>query len=472
MNFKNTPMKLKLLSILLLIVSNNAVAQCWTQIAAGTFHTVAIQANGTLWAWGLNDKGQLGDGTTTNKNIPTQIGTDTDWAIITAAGYNTLAVKTDGSLWSWGSNESGQIGDGNQGSGLYNLIPTQVGSDTDWVKITAGGSTFAIKSDSTLWGWGYNVNGRLGTGDMLEHYTPVQIGIDSDWADVSGGGNQTLALKSDNTLWGWGLNKNGSLAIGAVNNFVPVPTQTGNNTADWQKIEVGGCCSSKMIKTDGSLWAMGANNQGNIGDGGTVDLNVSTQVGVDTNWDTISTSLHSCGLKINGSMWCWGLNSLGQLGDGTFINKNVPIEIDNYSWLEVHTGLGHTVAIAADNSHYSWGWNNYGQLGDGTFVDRNIPIQIGNICNLSTNDFNINTNIKFFPNPTTAFVTVSYHLKENALVEISINNNLGQLLYRKNEYAIIGTNEDQIDLSTYKAGLYLLTLKTATGSVTVKIIKQ
>jgi alpha-tubulin suppressor-like RCC1 family protein len=169
-------------------------------------------------------------------------------------------------------------------------------------------------------GWGDNIDGRLGTGNIVPHYTPVQIGIDTDWMDVSAGGNQTLGLKTDNTLWGLGLNKNGSLAIGEVNNFLLTPTQTGNNTADWEKISVVGCCSSKMIKTDGTLWAMGSGTQGNIGNGNSIDVNTPTQVGEDTDWETMTTSFHTLATKNDSSLWAWGVNSFAQLGDNTLIN--------------------------------------------------------------------------------------------------------------------------------------------------------
>jgi alpha-tubulin suppressor-like RCC1 family protein len=138
------------ITVVFLLFTVNNFAQCWKEIAAGSCHSVAIKADGTLWAWGLNDKGQLGDGMTINKNIPTQIGTDNDWAVIDAEGSNSLALKIDGTLWSWGNNITGQIGDGNFGAGLINTTPTQIGQDNDWVKIACA-RTFAIKSNGTLW---------------------------------------------------------------------------------------------------------------------------------------------------------------------------------------------------------------------------------------------------------------------------------------------------------------------------------
>ncbi len=465
-------MKKLLFLIFIYSLSLPSLAQCWTQVAAGTYHTVAIKSDGTLWAWGLNDKGQLGDGTSVNKNVPTQIGIGDDWSIVTAYGYNTLAIKTDGTLWSWGNNSVGQVGDGNHGNGVIMNIPIQLGIDNDWVKV-APSRAFAIKSNGTLWGWGDNADGRLGTGDMTPHYTPFQIGIENDWTDVDAGGNQTLALKTNHTLWGWGLNKSGSLAIGAVNNFVLVPTQTGNNTADWEKISVGGCCSSKMIKSDGSLWGIGAGSYGNLGNGETTDTNTPINIGNQTDWDRISTSNHTCGIKNNNTLWVWGNNAQGQLGDGTTINKSIPLQIgQDINWASVKTGLTHTVALSTSGDLYSWGWNNYGQLGDGTVINRNVITSIGSLCTLNISNYNIQEDVKIFPNPSSGILNVRFKTGERGNNVIIISDILGQKIFEQKFFALPETNETQIDLSTYNAGLYLLTLKTATGSVTVKVIKQ
>jgi alpha-tubulin suppressor-like RCC1 family protein len=421
----------------------------------------------------LNDKGQLGDGTTINRNVPTQIGTDSDWAIIKAFTATNLALKTDGSLWSWGNNNYGQGGDGNFGTGVFNTSPTHVGNDNDWVKIASGDFAFAIKSNGTLWGWGANVVGNLGTGNTDPHYIPFQIGTDTDWNDVSSGASQTLALKIGNTLWGWGLNKSGSLAIGPVNNMVLVPTQTGDNTADWEKISVGGCCSSKMIKTDGTLWAMGSGTQGNIGNGNSLDVNTPTQVDEDTDWETMTTSFHTLAIKNDSSLWGWGLNLSGQLGDGTLINKNIPIEItSNIDWSKLATGLGHTIAITTNGTLYSWGRNDYSQLGNGTNVNLNVPAQVGSECSLNRNSFKNEINFKISPNPTTDIVNIDYSLKEDSFIEAILCNSIGQILSNNKYNAIKGKNETQINISTYAKGIYLLTLKAAGESVTVKVIKQ
>jgi len=474
---KAKSMKQKTLLILLFcIFSNTLFSQCWKEVAAGSDHTLAIKTDGTLWAWGRNDYGQLGDGTTVNKNIPTQIGSDADWAFIDGESYNSMALKNDGSLWCWGNNLGGQVGNGNFGVGANALIPSRIGTDNDWAKISTGGTrTYAIKSNGTLWGCGYNTNGLLGIGDTTTHYTLIQIGADTDWLDISAASNQVLAVKMNGSLWGWGLNKGGSLAIGIpdLGPIIMMPTQTGNNTNDWQKAAVGGCCSSKMIKTDGSLWAMGSGAYGNLGTGNLVDVNNPVQIGIDSDWVTVSTTSHSFGIKANGTLWGWGLNYIGQLGDGTLVDKNVPINVaSGMTWKKTALGRTHSIAINEDGTLYAWGGSEFGQIGDGTFLARNTPVLIGSGCLLNAKDFKSLKRLKVYPNPAKNATTINYELNENKAIGLIITNSLGQEMFSNIINGQSGNNETPIDLSAYSVGMYLLTLKTATESVTVKLIKQ
>lgn len=463
--------------LLFIAISYNSFSQCWKEIVAGAEHTIALKTDGTLWAWGNNDNGQLGDGTTISKNIPTQIGTDADWAIIESQGASAFAIKTDGSLWGWGINSFGQLGDGNFGFGVISTIPSRIGLDNDWIKVTSGSVvTHGIKSNGTLWGWGKNTEGRLGTGDFLPHYTPFQIGTDSDWIDVNSGGNQTLAIKANNTIWGWGLNKAGSLAIGppSESNYIITPTQTGNNSSDWAKIEVGGCCGSKLIKTAGTHWAMGLGTNGNIGNGDTQEaINTPTQVNADTDWKSIATFNHTCAIKNNGTLWAWGANFQGQIGDGTFINRTTPIQIGtNITWKTVKAGAFHTVALSSANTLYAWGWNNYGQLGDGTLIDKAVITQIGNACLLSSTEFETIQSLLVVPNPTANFVTVHFLISQSADVTCTITNALGQIVYNKITQYMLGKNQESIDLNALATGVYYLSLRSNNQLKNIKIIKK
>ena len=148
----------------------------WASVAAAFTHTMAIKTDGSLWAWGSNTGGQLGDGTTTDHSSPVHIGTDTDWAAVAPGSGHTVAVKIDGSLWAWGSNSFGQLGDGTTTS---RLTPAQVGNDTDWLTAAAAAHSVGLKTDGTIWTWGYNGNGQIGDGTPFDHSKPLQIGTDA-----------------------------------------------------------------------------------------------------------------------------------------------------------------------------------------------------------------------------------------------------------------------------------------------------
>ena len=464
-------------SLILIILSQTVFSQCWKDIAAGQQHSLAIKADGTLWAWGRNQYGQLGDGTAANKSISTQIGSDTDWASIYAYGFNSIAQKTDGSLWAWGDNSRGQIGDGNHGPLIFNSTPTLIGTDTDWLKIASSGSqTYAIKSDGTLWGWGKGQ--YLGNGDLIDKYTPFQIEADTNWSDIVSSLDNRLALKTDNSLWGWGQNSNGALGTGTITTPISVPTQIGNNTNDWSKISTGtgnGASTSMMLKTNGSLWGMGMNERGTLGIGSTsAFVLIPGQVATDTDWVAIKTGGESSfGLKANGTLWGWGLNNVGQLGDGTLVDKNVPVAIGiAVVWQKIVSTNGFVLALSSDNTLYSWGWNNYGHLGDGTLVNKNLPSLIGNSCPLSTTTFDSFNSFQLYPNPTESSTTVSYTSNENTTVFITIANSLGQLIYNVEQNSTIGANQQNINLSSYSAGIYFVTLKSQHKRPTIKLIKN
>jgi hypothetical protein len=145
----------------------------WKSISGGNNHSLAIKQDGTLWAWGLNFYGELGDGTNAEKYIPTHIGVATNWQSLSAGIHHSLAIKQDGTLWAWGYNNEGRLGDGTQ---LDKNVPTLIGITSNWVSVS-GGSThsFAVRQDGTLWSWGQNFYGSLGDGTNVNHYMPAII---------------------------------------------------------------------------------------------------------------------------------------------------------------------------------------------------------------------------------------------------------------------------------------------------------
>jgi len=189
----------------------------WSAISAGPYHTVALKTNGTLWAWGDNWYGQLGDGTRMDQHVPIRIGSDANWTAISASDVNTVALKADGTLWAWGVKGCAQLGDGTI---VIQPAPIWVGYDTNWVAISSAvADTIALKSDGTLWAWGCSGwSNVLGDGSTDPKYisTPVRIGNDTNWSSIAAGGYHTMALKSDGTLWSWGWNFYGQLGDGTT----------------------------------------------------------------------------------------------------------------------------------------------------------------------------------------------------------------------------------------------------------------
>ena len=345
------------------------------QIAAGGSHSLAIKTDGSLWAWGNNANGQLGDGTTISKFEPVQIGTESNWSMVSAGGDYSMAIKTDGTLWAWGNRARGQLGDGSTTGRMTE--PHQIGTDTDWVSISVGSShTMAIKADSSLWAWGDNDQGRLGDSTSAHRSTPTQIGDDTNWGMVSAGSQHTTALKTDGTLWAWGFNSYGQLGGATTGTSSYIPLQIGTDT-DWTAISSTAGSHSLALKANGTLWAWGRNSQGQLGDGSTVDKHEPTQITTETDWRSITAgSIHSAAIKLDGTLWAWGYNSYGTLGDGTSTNRNNPTPIGtDTTWVSLAAD-SHTMAIKADGSLWTWGRNGNGRLGDGTSVDKLEPIQI------------------------------------------------------------------------------------------------
>lgn len=257
----------------------------WSQLSAGRNHTGAIKTDGTLWMWGQGTDGRLGDGTTISRSSPVQIGALTTWYKIIAGYRHTLAIKTDGTLWAWGRNTNGELGDGTT---TQRNSPVQVGALTTWAQASTRGRTSnAVKTDGTIWFWGDGLYGQSGLNisTNVARSSPVQIGALTNWQQSGVGNYHCNAIKTDGTLWGWGYNGTGQIGDGTQLPFPngrSSPVQVGSLT-DWLEL-FGGNANSAATKTDGTLWMWGASGNGSLGQNDTISQSSPVQIGTSTNW--------------------------------------------------------------------------------------------------------------------------------------------------------------------------------------------
>jgi alpha-tubulin suppressor-like RCC1 family protein len=344
--------------------------------------------NAQMWEWGDNAFGQLGQNNVTHRSSPVQVGSITGWKTV-SSNFHCLAVKYDGTLWSWGRNTWGELGDN---SVIHRSSPVQIGALTNWSQITAvqSGSSIAIKTDGSLWGWGQGSYGQIGNGSVQTFSSPVQVGSLTNWLLLASGQDHIIAIKSDYSLWAWGHGRDGGLGDGTiVNKSTPVQIGTLYN---WSKISAGGY-SSAAIKTDGTLWAWGQNNNGHVGNGTVIPRSSPVQIGSLTNWRTISIGgAGTSAIKTDGTLWSWGPNLTGQLGDGTIIHRSSPVQVGSLTNWKLSSVTGHNgaslqrgtfSAIKTNGTLWVWGQNGvYGLLGNNDAspnTDVSSPVQVGSL---------------------------------------------------------------------------------------------
>jgi alpha-tubulin suppressor-like RCC1 family protein len=297
------------------------------------------------------------------------------YTTISTGGNHTLALKSNGTLWAWGYNFAGGLG---INSTTNSLVPVQVGTATDWQSIIAGNfHSLAIKTNGTLWAWGYNDSGQIGDNTTVNRLVPIQIGTATNWKQVSCGEQHSLALKTDGTLWAWGNNDFGRLGTGLSGNLL-IPTQVGT-ASDWEFISAG-AGHSIAKKTNSSLWSWGNNTFGQLGLNSTAaHISVPTVINTLIPWTTVSAGvLHNLAVKSDGTLWAWGNNSAGEVGDNTTTRRIAPVQVSTATnWSHISAGYGISAARKSNGTIWTWGRNALGQLGDNTLIDKSIPTQLG-----------------------------------------------------------------------------------------------
>jgi len=413
-------------------VQTIAAGTTWKQVSSGTTTTAAIKRDGTLWTWGEGAAGGLGDNTTVTKSSPIQtVAAGTNWKLV-AVGYRAMvATKTDGTLWTWGFNSNGQLGDNTTISKSSPIQTVSGGSNWSQINMSALGAS-SIKTDGTLWLWGNNSVGQLGDNTIVTKSSPVQtVSGGTNWTklttigpSVSSGLYNAACIKADGTLWTWGNNASGQLGDNTtVNRSSPIQTVVGGY--NWMQVTNG--ANSLYGIADAALdylyiptlipygQTLGAVRNVAITNttaftanyfSGTVTysvspslptgLNLNTSTGVISGTPTVAqsqtnyiitgtgatsgvaTSAMAITVTIAGGLWAWGQNDLGQIGDNTSANKSSPVVVNSGSgnvWVTVSGGGAHVGAIKADGSLWLWGHGTTGQLGNSAITNRSSPVQ-------------------------------------------------------------------------------------------------
>jgi alpha-tubulin suppressor-like RCC1 family protein len=342
-----------------------AASARWLAATGGNQFSVAIQANGTAWAWGHNASGQLGNGNTTAQHSPVQITSSQPWVAVSAGDSHVLGIKGDGSLWAWGLNDRGQLGCG--GCTSPQKVPTPVTSG-QWIAVSAGQkSSYAIRSDGTLWAWGYNNKGQLGNNSTTSSTTPVLVG--SGYQYVAAGADFALAVTTDGSVWSWGNNAGGQLGNGnTTSTKVPArmpDSAMGSVRAVKPAVLIGsanGSASSTNaahLKTSGVLETWGAFSNKALGLGATLPNGaLQTSQGCDAGasicWGPLpvlttqpfvqvtASPTQMVAIRSDGTLWAWG---------GA---KAVPTQISTATWIKVSNQWGALLAIRADGTLWTW----------------------------------------------------------------------------------------------------------------------
>jgi uncharacterized protein (TIGR03437 family) len=345
-----------------------------TAIAAGWYHSLALLKNGTVWAWGANGSGELGNGTTTSSNVPVQVSGLTAVVAIAAGSGFSLALLNNGAVWAWGDNQYGQLGNGTQ---TESNVPVQVTGLTGVTAIAAGQQHSLALNSGAVWAWGSNSSAQLGDGKFANSNVPVQVSGLNGVTAIAAGADHSLALNGVGSVWAWGDNDADELG-NAISLYSKVPIEVSSLVGAATAIAAGDEYS--LAVENGTVLAWGSSALGELGNGSSANNNVPAPVEVSslTGVMAIAASLnHSMALTSAGTVWAWGDNEYGELGNGSSADSNVPVTVSGLSdVVAVAGGWYHGLALQSDGTAWAWGDNYTGALGNGTFVDTVVPTEV------------------------------------------------------------------------------------------------
>ena len=359
----------------------HAASGPWSVVSAGEFHTCAINASKSLYCWGGNTSGQVGDGTVEQRLSPKRIGSSGAWASVAAGGAHTCAVSTGKSLYCWGWNALGQIGDGTD---TNRLTPKRIGTSGAWASVAAGGlHTCAVTTGKSLYCWGFNQLGQVGDGtETTPRPSPRKVGKSGVWASVATGYIHTCAVSTGKSLYCWGSNFENQIGDGTTDDRHS-PKKIGSSGV-WALADAGHLHTC-AVSTGKSLFCWGDNDYGQIGDGTDTNRPSPKRIGTSGAWARVhagggSTASHTCATTTGKSLYCWGDNDHGQIGDGPLGTspRLTPKKVGSSGvWASSTAGGYHGCAISTGKSLYCWGLNLNGQVGDGIgTTPRRSPIKV------------------------------------------------------------------------------------------------
>lgn len=356
----------------------------FAQVWAGSSFSLASGVDGALYAWGGNNFGELGDGSNTDSDAPVRVQTPegVTFAQISVDSFYAVAIGDDGHTYAWGDNQDGQLGDGTT---TNRNVPVRVQEPAGvaFTQISAGnGFVVALGSDGNTYAWGKNPYGNLGTGDRKDSRVPlpVETPVGVAFTHVIAGTFFAAAMGADGNVYAWGRNDYGAIGDGTnQHRYAPVRVQTPAGVTFTRLSERSS--PTVALGSDGNLYAWGFNRNGQLGNGSTENSNVPVRVQVPADVEFTQISPHGnfvAALGTDGRAYTWGMGQFGSLGnnDPDYADSTVPVPVDMPSGVtltQVSAGYVHALALSSDGQIYAWGANTRGQLGDGTGVNRNFP---------------------------------------------------------------------------------------------------
>jgi alpha-tubulin suppressor-like RCC1 family protein len=471
----------KVLLLLLIIFGVNVHSQCWIDVATGYTHSLGVKSDGTLWAWGSNFYGALGQGYASNINItsPVRVGTATNWSKVSVGGKHSVAIKTDGSLWAWGNNQYGQVGDG---TNVNKYAPVQIGASYNWAVIECGFEfTAALKTSGDFNSWGRNESGQLGNNSTISTNAPRSI--DGPHFDrLSVGYNHCAGiqyLSGGAWVYTWGNNDFGQLGRGIGPNVLGIV----QISLDPYAGVVCGEGHTLFLKPDGTVIARGKNTSGQLGYNST--SNFTWAINYMSTSELIPGTAYAMPQGVSSGngftaifkgtkLWTWGSNAQGQLGKGNTTNVNYPTRMDGFSsWRKV-SAKGNSSSLNGIYGTWSPALNNtvtttYTFTPQASDCAKNVTVTIYvndpinpngeelKYVASKVNSPSILSDFKVFPNPVRDVLNIETDLD---IQSVEIYNIQGQ--------KVLSSNQKQINVSDLAAGIYMVQIQDIENNIATK----